>query len=147
MQSQKFIEEFFVKCFVFWILFFVLFRISVSDDSLSFLGLKCWTMKCIRFSCILNLIFNFKKSRICLFNSREAIAAIIGDIVVFLNSSSPSMILTTWRFLGINLLELTSVTSIALQLKFVYVTSFLLLGQLRDLPHSKKWLLNSLMEL
>ena len=29
-------------------------------------------------------------------------------------------------------------TSIALQLKFMYVTSFLLLGQLRDLPHSKK---------
>ena len=54
------------------------------------------------------------------FNSREAIAAIIGDIVFFFVSSSPSM------------------TSIDLQLKFLYVTSFLLLGQLRDLPHSKK---------
>ena len=81
-----------------------------------------------------------------IFNSREAIAAIIGDIVVFFFNSSPSMILTTW-LLGIDFLELTSVTSIALQLKFMYVTSFLLLGQLRDLPHLKKWLLNSLMEL
>ena len=35
-------------------------------------------------------------------------------------------------------LELTfSVTSTALQLKVVFVTSFLLLGQLHDLPHSK----------
>ena len=32
---------------------------------------------------------------------------------------------------------MTSVTSTALQLKFVFVRSFLLLGQLRDLPHSK----------
>ena len=32
---------------------------------------------------------------------------------------------------------MTSVTSSALQLKFVCVTSFLLLDQLRDLPHSK----------
>ena len=42
---------------------------------------------------------------------------------------------------------MTSVTSTALQLKFVYVTSLVLLGQLRDLPHAKKWLLNSLMEI
>ena len=33
---------------------------------------------------------------------------------------------------------MTSVTSTALHLKFIYVTSFLILGQLRDLPHSKK---------
>ena len=33
--------------------------------------------------------------------------------------------------------SITSVTSAALQLQFVFVTSFLLLGQLRDLPHSK----------
>ena len=32
-------------------------------------------------------------------------------------------------------LSMTSVTSTAFQLKFVCVTSFLLLGQLRDLPH------------
>ena len=47
-------------------------------------------------------------------------------------------------------LELTfsmiSVSSTALQLQFVFVTSFLLLDQLRDLP-LKKWLLYSLMEL
>ena len=43
--------------------------------------------------------------------------------------------------------SMTSVTSTALQLKFVCVTSFLLLGRLRDLPHSAKWLLKSLMEL
>ena len=30
---------------------------------------------------------------------------------------------------------MTSVTSTALQLKFVFVMSFLFLGQLRDLPH------------
>ena len=40
--------------------------------------------------------------------------------------------------------SVTFVASTALQLKFVFVTSFLLLGQLRDMPHSKKWLLNSL---
>ena len=32
---------------------------------------------------------------------------------------------------------MTSVTSTALQLKLVFVTSFLLLGKLCDLPHSK----------
>ena len=32
------------------------------------------------------------------FNSNEAIAAIIGDIVIFFNSSSPSMILATIDF-------------------------------------------------
>ena len=42
---------------------------------------------------------------------------------------------------------MTSVTSTALQLKFVCVTSFLLLGQLRDLTHLKKGLLNSPLEL
>ena len=34
--------------------------------------------------------------------------------------------------------SMTSVTSTDLQLKLVCVTSFLLLGQLRDLPHSKQ---------
>ena len=34
--------------------------------------------------------------------------------------------------------SMTSVTSTALQLTFVCVTSFLLLDQLCDLPHSKK---------
>ena len=46
------------------------------------------------------------------------------------------------RFLRPDFLELTfsmtSVTSTALKLKFVYVTSFLLLGQLCDLTHLKK---------
>ena len=57
--------------------------------------------------------------------------AIIGDIVVF------------FKFVvsiddSYDVLELTSsmisVTSTASQLKLVYATSFLLLGQLRDLP-------------
>ena len=38
--------------------------------------------------------------------------------------------------------SMTSVIFTALQLKFVYVMSFLFLGQLCDLAHSKKWLLN-----
>ena len=42
--------------------------------------------------------------------------------------------------------SMTSVTLLLCSFKFVFVTSFLLLGLLRDLPHSKKWLLNSLME-
>ena len=50
-------------------------------------------------------------------------------------------------FLRPDFLELTfsrsSVKSTALQLKFAFVTSFLFLGQLRDLPQAKKkWLLN-----
>ena len=49
--------------------------------------------------------------------------------------------LTDCRFNFPDFLELTfsltSVTATALQLKFVSVTSFLLLGQLRDLPHQK----------
>ena len=35
----------------------------------------------------------------------------------------------------------------ALQLKFVCVTSFLLLGRLRESPRPKEWLLSSFMEL
>ena len=44
------------------------------------------------------------------------------------------------RFLfRLNLIfSMTSVTSTALELKFVCVTSFLLLVRLRDLPRSKK---------
>ena len=38
--------------------------------------------------------------------------------------------------------SMTSVIFTALQLNFVYVMSFLFLGQLCDLAHSKKWLLN-----
>ena len=48
-------------------------------------------------------------------NSREALAAIIGDIVFLFTSSSPSMILTYQTFS-------ISVTSTALQLKFLCVT-------------------------
>ena len=40
---------------------------------------------------------------------------------------------------------MTSVTSTALQLKFVFVTSFLLLGHLRDVPYSKIDFWNHLM--
>ena len=69
------------------------------------------------------------------FNSREVIAAIIRDIVLFLIRR-----LHRW-FLQTDLLELSfsiQVISIALQLKCVCVTSFfLLLGQLRGLPYQK----------
>ena len=75
-----------------------------------------------------------KNWSIYLFNSREAIAAIIGNIVVFLIRRLHRL------FLRPDFLELTFSTTLvistALQLKFVSVTSFLLFGQLRDLPHS-----------
>ena len=49
--------------------------------------------------------------------------------------------LTDFCFVFPDFLELTfsmtSVTSTDLLLKFVFVTSFLLLGQFHDLPHSK----------
>ena len=42
--------------------------------------------------------------------------------------------------------SMTSLNSTAFQLKFVFVTSFLLLGKLRDLSHSKK-MTSEIMEL
>ena len=44
-------------------------------------------------------VFAETRSFAILINSREAIAAIIGDIVFFFNSPSPSMILVTIDFL------------------------------------------------
>ena len=44
------------------------------------------------FSCVIH------QWQLHIFNSRDAIEAIIGDIVVFFNSSSPSMILATIDF-------------------------------------------------
>ena len=76
---------------------------------------------------------NFKNK---LFNSRESITDIIGDIMVF---SFLIRRLHQW-FLRPEFLELTFSISVisALELKFVCVTSFvLLLGRLRDLPHLK----------
>ena len=72
------------------------------------------------------------------------IAAIIGDIVLFLIRR-----LHRW-FLQTDLLELSfsiQVISVALQLKCVCVTSFfLLLGQLRGLPYQKNNFLSHLMK-
>ena len=72
---------------------------------------------------ILGLVF-------CLVNEKSLNCTSGLVLLCLFNSSSPSMIFAT---MDISI----SVTS-ALRLKFVCVTSFvLLLGQLRDLPHSK----------
>ena len=71
----------------------------------------------------IEIFFKIRLSQ-AVFNSREATAAIIGDIECFFNSLSLSMILTTW-LLGIEFLNDFSASS-TLQLKFVYVLSFLL---------------------
>ena len=55
-----------------------------------------------------------------------------GLVLLFFNSSSPSMILTTW-LLGIDFSDFY-----CFAVKILCVKSFLLLDQLRDLPHSKK---------